>query len=283
MLEWGGVELRPMPLGQIAEETNHPRGHLLALPASFAWKGPRCHSLHFAHFLPLTLFKARVIEDALNLHAHVFYMDAGQELRWPMDEIERRLRLAGNFHVAQEGWTSNCTCCGNSYVFTHAGTLQALGIPPALILGRPMSAGGIQARCADLFKHISSTNTCSQGYVNGSTATRAVLRVAAKCSGDVDCIYPDGASGRNHRWDQAVFTALLHLAGVIKNAEFQSRNSAAPCRPAHAHGRALLGQAVQRQDAGAREEAADCGGASRRSDYDSQSIRRHIPVRAVGG
>lgn len=50
MLEWGGVELRPMPLGQIAEETNHPRGHLLALPASFAWKGPRCHSLHFAPF-----------------------------------------------------------------------------------------------------------------------------------------------------------------------------------------------------------------------------------------
>ena len=71
-------------------------------------------------------------------------MDAGQELRWPLDEIERRLRLAGNFHVAQEGWTSNCTCCGNSYVFTHAGTLQALGIPPGLIYGRPMSAGGIQ-------------------------------------------------------------------------------------------------------------------------------------------
>jgi hypothetical protein len=39
-----------------------------------------------------------------------------------------------------------------------------------------------------------------------------VLGVALKCSKDVDCIYPDGASGRNHRWDQSVFTSLLHLA-----------------------------------------------------------------------
>ena len=137
-----------------------------------------------------------MIQDALTRHAHVFYMDAGQELRWPLDEIERRLRLAGNFHVAQEGWTSNCTCCGNSYVFTHADTLRALGVPAALIFGRPMSAGGIQ------------------GYVNGSAATRAVLGVAAKCSRDVDCLSPEGASGRNHRWDQAVFTSLLHLAGL---------------------------------------------------------------------
>jgi hypothetical protein len=53
-----------------------------------------------------------------------------------------------------------------------------------------------------------------QGYVNGSAATRSVLQVATKCSADVDCLFPEGASGRNHRWDQSVFTALLHLAGL---------------------------------------------------------------------
>ncbi len=85
----------------------------------------------------LSAVAQRVISDAPTRYAHVLYMDAGQELRWSLDEIERRLRFAGNFHVAQEGWTSNYTCCGNSFVFTHAGTLQALGIPAALISEDP--------------------------------------------------------------------------------------------------------------------------------------------------
>jgi hypothetical protein len=50
--------------------------------------------------------------------------------------------------------------------------------------------------------------------VNGSAATRSVLGVASRCSQDVDCLFPEGASGRNHRWDQSVFTSLLHLAGL---------------------------------------------------------------------
>ncbi len=52
MLQWGGVELRAMPLGQIAEETNHPRGHLLGLPAAFAWKGPCCDRWHSVTLSP---------------------------------------------------------------------------------------------------------------------------------------------------------------------------------------------------------------------------------------
>jgi hypothetical protein len=147
VLGWGGVELLPMPLSRLSDQSNHPRRHVLAQPASFAWKGGVQHPVSLIIFSQHC--SARVISDALTRHAHVFYMDAGQELRWPLDEIERRLRLSGNFHVAQEGWTSNCTCCGNSFVFTHAGTLQALGIPAALIYGRPMSAGGIQVCCAD--------------------------------------------------------------------------------------------------------------------------------------
>jgi hypothetical protein len=142
VLSWGGVELLPLPLGQLSHQSQHPRRDVLAQPSSFAWKGAIQNGV-LVVFLN-SRCTARVISDALARYAHVFYMDAGQELRWSLDEIERRLRLAGNFHVAQEGWTSNCTCCGNSFVFTHAGTLQALGIPAAIIYGRPMSAGGIQ-------------------------------------------------------------------------------------------------------------------------------------------
>jgi hypothetical protein len=36
---WGGVELLPLPLSQLSDETKHPRGHLLSQPSSFAWKG----------------------------------------------------------------------------------------------------------------------------------------------------------------------------------------------------------------------------------------------------
>jgi len=136
------VELLPLPLDQLSRQSQHPRRDVLAQASSFAWKGALQNGV-LVIFLTIRC-TAHVISDALTRHAQVFYMDAGQELRWSLDEIERRLRLAGNFHVAQEGWTSNCTCCGNSFVFTHAGTLQALGIPAALIYGRPMSAGGIQ-------------------------------------------------------------------------------------------------------------------------------------------
>ena len=142
MRAWGGVELLPLPLDQLSRQSQHPRRDVLAQASSFAWKGALQNGV-LVIFLTIRC-TAHVISDALTRYAQVFYMDAGQELRWSLDEIERRLRLAGNFHVAQEGWTSNCTCCGNSFVFTHTGTLQALGIPAALIYGRPMSAGGIQ-------------------------------------------------------------------------------------------------------------------------------------------
>ncbi len=107
-------------------------------------------------------------------------------------------------------------------MFTHAGTLQALGIPPGLIYGRPMSAGGIQvmrppAECVSVL----DLTYCLQGYVNGSAATRSVLAVASKCSKDVDCLFPEGASGRNHRWDQTVFSSLLHLAGLHTHTELR--------------------------------------------------------------
>ena len=64
--------------------------------------------------------------------------------------------------------------------------------------------------------HFISFSSCErvQGYVNGSAATRSVLGVANRCSQDVDCLFPEGASGRDHRWDQSVFTSLLHLAGL---------------------------------------------------------------------
>ncbi len=39
VLKWGGVELLPMPLDQLSDQSNHPRRHVLAQPTSFAWKG----------------------------------------------------------------------------------------------------------------------------------------------------------------------------------------------------------------------------------------------------
>ena len=51
VLEWGGVELIHMPLSQMAEEIKHPRGHVLALPSSFAWKGDlQCASSLFVNY-----------------------------------------------------------------------------------------------------------------------------------------------------------------------------------------------------------------------------------------
>ncbi len=42
--QWGGVELLPLPLSQLSDETTHPRGHVLSQPSSFAWKGARLNS-----------------------------------------------------------------------------------------------------------------------------------------------------------------------------------------------------------------------------------------------
>ena len=150
----------------------------------------------------------------------------------------------------------------------------------------------------------------TQGYVNGSTATRAVLGVADKCSKDVDCLFPDGASGRNHRcdvmhtshwtvtrrscivshtshrWDQSVFTSLLHLAGMhthtllrfwakLCNADMQVCGSVSLCLSVHVCECvyiALLVPAVQRHHAGAPAAAADARGAARRADYDEEPV-----------
>ena len=51
-----------------------------------------------------------------------------------------------------------------------------------------------------------------QGWVRGSAAAAAVLPAALACAARAACIAPRGASLENHRYDQAVLSALAHGA-----------------------------------------------------------------------
>jgi hypothetical protein len=76
--------------------------------------------------------------------------------------------------------------------WAHAGTLAALGARAGALAGKPSFAGN------------------TQGWVAGSAAAAAVLRPAVACATRAACIAPPGASLKNHRYDQAVLSALAH-------------------------------------------------------------------------
>ncbi len=115
--------------------------------------------------------------------------------------------------------------------WVHAGTLAALGVRPAALAGKPSFAGN------------------TQGWVAGSPAAAAVLRPAVACAARAACIAPPGASLNNHRYDQAVLSALAHALDppLVAHTELLAA-SAAQLRP--------CGQSSARSGPAARSAAA---------------------------
>lgn len=142
-------------------------------------------------------WKPWVMRDALRRYGAILYQDAGQELRRSIDEVRALLARDGHFFVAQDGAATQLRCCGRVGELTHAGTLAALAADEPAVRDALMCAGGIQGYAGE---HVD--------------AVQRVLEPALACAMDARCIAPEGATLANHRFDQSVFSILLHRAGI---------------------------------------------------------------------
>lgn len=91
--------------------------------------------------------------DALEKNDKIFYEDAGQEFRRPIDEVLALILRDGHFFVAQDGWETKLQCCGRITELCHQGTFDYLGLNPRDFDKGMMCAGGIQGYLANSHAH----------------------------------------------------------------------------------------------------------------------------------
>eukprot|EP00727_Mastigamoeba_balamuthi_P000777 m51a1_g10697 hypothetical protein (316) ;mRNA; r:149650-150597 len=193
------VRVRVYDLGLAPSQLAEARG----------WRGVETRRFPFelypAHVGQLRSYawKPLVMNHSLGELRAVLYQDAGQELRGPLGALEALVRAQGHLFVRQEGLRTRGRCCGELGELVAEGTLASLGAPRGAYEHAPMCAGGIQA------------------YVHGSRAHARVLEPAARCALVRGCIAPEGATARNHRFDQAVFSVLLHRERIECSADWR--------------------------------------------------------------
>jgi hypothetical protein len=121
----------------------------------------------------------------------VLWLDAGTHIERPLDPVREEIRKYGYFF----------TCVSNDrhmQRWTHIGTLQALG-------------------CPQYKEYLGHTSTGSMGFGGrDSWAFGHIARPARDCVLQKECIEPDGASLRNHRYDASVISALLEANGIAR-------------------------------------------------------------------
>eukprot|EP00698_Gefionella_okellyi_P024322 TRINITY_DN8546_c0_g1_i4.p1 TRINITY_DN8546_c0_g1~~TRINITY_DN8546_c0_g1_i4.p1 ORF type:complete len:992 (-),score=151.77 TRINITY_DN8546_c0_g1_i4:34-3009(-) len=141
-------------------------------------------------------WKPIVMQNALERFPVILFQDSGQELRAPLCNLWTRLKRDGHLFVVQHGLRTNLQCCGPVGELTVDETYIALGVSKRAFADKPMCAGGIQ------------------GYVRNGVAHKHVLLPAVHCAADERCIAPTSATAANHRYDQSVFSVLIHKAGL---------------------------------------------------------------------
>jgi hypothetical protein len=128
---------------------------------------------------------------------YMVYLDAGEELRAPLDLVLSLLHAQGFFYVVQDGMKTSLKCCGRIGELTRPETIGALRVGDERMMRNleqgVMCAGGIQ------------------GYrVGHPLAHLHILRRVCNCALSEACIAPSSATKANHRFDQSVFSTIIH-------------------------------------------------------------------------
>jgi len=156
------------------------------------------YSAHAAIFQKRTNYawKAAIIKDALDEHASVLWMDAGNRVLAPdgFDAVEKLLDATG-FVSAVSG--------GSIARWTHEGMFAHLGIE--------------KTKDWDTRKKGRNCNGALIGFRRGpdTTAYADLFLPWLACAGEKKCITPHGSSRSNHRQDQAALT--LQVYGLTDN------------------------------------------------------------------
>ncbi|XP_013418275.1 uncharacterized protein LOC106179275 isoform X2 [Lingula anatina] len=142
---------------------------------------------HVSNLL-LYAWKPLVIKEAVDRFGKIFWLDAGCDVRGPLNKVDEYLRQDGHFFV--QGQDTDMTG------FVHHKMFDYFQQPRTQFKGKYSFAGGIS------------------GWVKDSHAYTTVLPRWTSCALDVACIAPKGSSMGNHRFDQAALSILMYSSGI---------------------------------------------------------------------
>ena len=130
-------------------------------------------------------FKPAVIWDALEREEAVFWIDAGAEIRRPVDGVREILRDTGYFSVEHAFKFPDTR-------FHHPACVAQLGCD---------AVEGSRQHCATTYLGFRRGEGGEEG--------RELLKKMLECSMDDGCINPSGANRSNHRQEQTVMNSIV--------------------------------------------------------------------------
>jgi len=145
------------------------------------------------HKLKKYAWKPIAINESLHEWGGVLWIDAGSNVRAPLDPIDEILKNTGVYTVQGQD--------GDMTRWTHTGTFKWFGKTAKEYAGKPSYSGGLQ------------------GWMLGTAPTRTVVPQWTRCALQPECISPAGSSLSNHRYDQSVLSILAYDAGLDEHTE----------------------------------------------------------------
>lgn len=137
-----------------------------------------CRIIHTYAWKPLTIY------HAIQRHPSVLWIDAGSDLRAPINPIEHYLEEDGHFFV--QGQDVDMT------LKSHRACYQAMGTFKEDFKGRQHFAGSLQ------------------GYTRKGQSYGFILEPLYQYALQRNCIAPPGSDLSNHRFDQTVLSILIY-------------------------------------------------------------------------
>lgn len=137
-------------------------------------------------------WKPVAIYEALVKYRQIFWFDAGGAFTGYLDPLQNILKRQGIFLVQGQ----------DNAIKGDPGTFKWLHVKKDEGHFGPSFAGGVQ------------------GHFYPSRYFDSVVRPNAECALELDCIRPQGASIRNHRFDQTSLSILAHLEEIPPHTEY---------------------------------------------------------------
>jgi len=138
--------------------------------------------------LYLYAWKPLAIKEALEREESVLWLDAGSDIRAPLDTIDEYIHSDG--HFLARGQDVDMT------KMSHPQMYRALGADPFD------------------FRKLGHFSGSVQGYLKHSDAYQHVLLPMAAKALLKECIAPAGSSLQNHRYDQSLLSILVYGSGL---------------------------------------------------------------------
>jgi hypothetical protein len=133
-------------------------------------------------------WKPLAIQDALRDHRAVLWLDAGSDVRGPLDVVDAYLEKDGVFFVC--GQDTDMTR------WTHQGMLDYFHADRNSLRGNYSISGN------------------TQGWVRGSRATMAIFPRLVACALAPACVAPAKSSLSNHRYDQSALSVAAYTSTI---------------------------------------------------------------------